>query len=139
MQDVISKVATAEITNNTEEVSQLKLKLTELLVVYQSKHYSFLRVSYTRNHGSRYHNNFFQEVCLGFPRICLGKACIYCKFSHALTNNHDAKTCPICRYQIQANVSQPTILSAPTTNTANPTDTGTAANPDAATTDLMSI
>ena len=30
MQNVISKVATAEITNNTEEVSQLKLKLTEL-------------------------------------------------------------------------------------------------------------
>ena len=38
------------------------------------------------------------------------------------------------------NVSQPTTpLSAPTTNTANPTDTGTAANPDAATTDLMSM
>ena len=70
-------------------------------------------------------------------------ASIEVNFSHALTNNHDAKTCPICSAlsgpsDTGINVSQPTTpLSAPTTNTANPTDTGT--NPDAATTDLMSM
>ena len=152
MQDVISKVATAEIINNTEEVSQLKLKLTEL----ENDLSKFIKANTIASYGSRTQeitnpditSNFFQEVDASdfVETAALEKlASIEVNFSHALTNNHDAKTCPICSAlsgpsDTGINISERTTpLSAPTTNTANPTDTGTASNPDAATTDLMSM
>ena len=70
MQDVISKVATAEITNNTEEVSQLKLKLTEL----ENDLSKFIKANTTASYGSRTQeitdpdiaSNFFKNL---MPRI----------------------------------------------------------------------